>query len=79
MNQQELARRAKLSVSHLSLLERGMRDPTIGVVVRIAKALKVPMSILTFLAAEPQELTGVPLELREKISALALSLIHERH
>ena len=75
--QGDLARKARLSVSHLSLLERGLRDPTMGAVESIAKALKVPVSILVFLSAEPDELGGMTMEVREKLSALALSLLHD--
>ncbi|MFN7925908.1 MAG: helix-turn-helix transcriptional regulator [Bryobacteraceae bacterium] len=77
MTQGELAKKAKLSVSHLSLLERGLRDPTVSVVERIAKALRIPMSVLVFLAAEPNELVGLSTEVREKLSALALSMMRE--
>ena len=79
MKQGELARKAKLSVSHLSLLERGLRDPTMSVVGRIAKALKLPVNILMFFAADQNELTSMPTDLREKLSALTVSLMRDGH
>jgi transcriptional regulator with XRE-family HTH domain len=42
-----LARRAKLSVSYISMLERGDRVPTLPTICLIAKALKVkPVHLL---------------------------------
>ena len=75
MNQAELAKLADISVSYLSLLERGKRDPNFSTVENIAAALNIPFSILMFLAAEKDELSGVNPELAEKLSFTALKLI----
>jgi transcriptional regulator with XRE-family HTH domain len=75
LNQSELAESADISVSYLSLLERGKRDPNFSTVERIAAALNVPVSILVFLAADEEELSGISPELREKLSYTALRLI----
>lgn len=75
MNQAELAELADISVSYLSLLERGKRDPNFSTVQNIAAALNVPFSILMFLAAEKDELSGINPELAEKLSYTALKLI----
>jgi transcriptional regulator with XRE-family HTH domain len=75
MNQAELAELADISVSYLSLLERGKRDPNFSTVENIAMALNIPFSILMFLAAEKDELSGVNPELAEKLSYTALKLI----
>ena len=77
MNQAELAKLADISVSYLSLLERGKRDPNLSTVESIAAALNIPFSILMFLAAEKDELSGVNRELAEKLSYTALKLIAE--
>lgn len=71
----ELAQRADLSVSYLSLLERGKRDPSFSTIESIATALEVPVSILTFLAMDPEEVQELSPSLAEKLSLFALSLI----
>ncbi len=47
MTQEELAKRAKVSRGYLAALEAGHRkNPSIAVLERIAKALKVPVTEL---------------------------------
>lgn len=78
LNQAELAKRAGMSVSYLSLLERNERkDPTLSTVQNLAEALQVPTGILFFLAAEDAELGGLSAELKEKLSFAALTLLNE--
>ena len=45
-SQEELADRADLHRTYISAVERGVRNPTIMVIERIAKALKVRMAEL---------------------------------
>jgi len=75
MRQVELAKLAGISVSYISLLEQGKRDPNISTVKDIAKALNIPFSILIFLAAEKDDIEGINPELAEKLSYTALKLI----
>jgi transcriptional regulator with XRE-family HTH domain len=75
MKQAELARLANISVSYLSLLEQGKRDPNFTTVTDIAAALNIPVSILVFLATDQDKLTGISPELAEKLSYTALKLI----
>jgi transcriptional regulator with XRE-family HTH domain len=75
MKQSELADLAQISVSYLSLLEQGKRDPNISTVENIATALNIPISILVFLAAERGEIPDISQELAEKLSYTALQLI----
>lgn len=78
LNQAELAKRAGMSVSYLSLLERNERkDPTLSTVKSLAEALQVPTGILFFLAAEDTELSGLSTELKEKLSFAALQLLND--
>lgn len=76
LTQGELARKASISLSYLSLIERNRRDPTLSTVQALAAALEVPSSILLFLAAEKEELAHLDDELRSKLSAAALALMH---
>ena len=75
LTQSELAQQANISVSYLSLLERGKRDPNISTVEDIASALKVPMSILVFLASDNDELSHISPEVAEKFAFVALKAI----
>jgi len=43
LTQEELAHTAGLHVTYLSSLERGLRNPTLNVLVDIARALKMPL------------------------------------
>jgi transcriptional regulator with XRE-family HTH domain len=47
MGQRELARLLGCSVGYLSLLERGLRDPSYITFVSIARALGLPLDELT--------------------------------
>ncbi|MCD1651794.1 MULTISPECIES: helix-turn-helix domain-containing protein [Vreelandella] len=78
LTQGELAKRAGVSISYLSLLERGERsDPGLSALEKIAKGLNVPMTLLLFLAADEDELSGFTPDLKEKLSAAALNLMRE--
>jgi len=46
MTQETLARRAKISRVYVAQIERQRQDPTLSVVVRLAKALKVKVGAL---------------------------------
>jgi len=46
MSQAALADQAKISRGYLIRLEQGEQDPTLGVLRRLAKALKVPLTRL---------------------------------
>ena len=46
LTQVELADKAGLSRGYLVRLEQGKQDPTLGVLRRLAKALKVPLTRL---------------------------------
>jgi len=79
MNQAELAERAGVSVSYISLLEQNKRkDPTLSTIQKVSEALSVPSSILFFLAADQTELAGLSAELQEKLSYAALMFINEQ-
>lgn len=64
-----------ISVSYLSLVERGKRDLKISTLEAVAKALDVPLFFLVFLAETEEEHQVLPDELREKLSHKALQII----
>lgn len=77
LNQSELSSIAEISISYLSLLEQGKRDPTFSTIENIANGLKLPMNILIFLALNKDEMRVLGSELCEKLSYAALRLIKE--
>jgi transcriptional regulator with XRE-family HTH domain len=78
LSQEDLARKVGLSASYISLIEKGDRDPAVSTAEKIATALGVPMSLLTFLAAEPGELKGVPEDVRDKLAGIAFKLLNAK-
>jgi len=74
-----LAEKANLSISYLSLLEQGKRDPNLSAVNDICSALEIPVSIFIFLASDMDELDGVSSELSKLLSHTALKLMEEHH
>lgn len=54
MTIKELYAKSGVSPSHVSMVETGLREPTYGIVERIAKALDVPMPILVYLCGDTE-------------------------
>lgn len=73
----KLAEISGLSISHLTLLEQGKRDPKLSTIEKICNALNIPLIVLIFLATENHENTAINAELSEKLSYLALSLMNK--
>jgi transcriptional regulator with XRE-family HTH domain len=72
LKQAELAHLANISVSHLCLLEKDKRDPSLSAVNSISEALRIPTSVLVFLASQYDEIK----ELNEKqIEELSRSIM----
>lgn len=77
LTQSELAGRAKMSVSYLSLIEKDKRDVTVSTLRELAAALGVPVGILFFLAADRSELSGINDDLAAKLAQTALAFLNE--
>lgn len=73
--QAQLADAAGVSVSHLCLLEKNKREPSITTVESIAKALDIPLSVLVFLAAEKEKVTELEAEHVEALSKNIMELM----
>ena len=73
ISQGDVALRADCSVSYLSLLENGKRDPTVSTVTRIAEALQVPLGTLFLVASDPAELEGIDELVVEKLRRAAVT------
>jgi transcriptional regulator with XRE-family HTH domain len=78
LSQGELAKKIGKSISYISLIEQGKRDPAISTVEEIAHALGVPVSLLTFLAAESGDLRGVPEDVRDRLAGIAHKLLNAK-
>ena len=77
LTQVELATSAGLSVSYLSLLEKNKRDATVQTVKELSAALRIPLGILFFLAADKNELVGIDQDLAAKLSHTALLFLND--
>lgn len=77
LSQAVLAKRAGISISYLSLLERSLRDPPLSTLQKVAGGLNMPLEILFFLGAEGGELSGLNKELAGQLAIAALELLNE--
>ena len=77
LTQSRLAELAEISVSHLCLLEKNKREPSISVVEGIAKALQIPLSVLGFLAAQASEIKEMSVTQFEELSHNIMELVEE--
>jgi transcriptional regulator with XRE-family HTH domain len=75
MTKTTLSKHADVSISYLTLLEQGKRDPNLSTINQICRALNVPTSIFMFLASDVSDRHGISRELEEKLSHTALSLM----
>jgi transcriptional regulator with XRE-family HTH domain len=78
LTQATVAKKAGVSVSYLSLVERNERHPPIPILENISRAVGVPFSILVFLAAGPAELEVLGKDIVEKLSFVALAVLEEQ-
>jgi transcriptional regulator with XRE-family HTH domain len=67
MEQKQLATKAGLDPSHISLIEKGSRQPSIHAVARLCRALQIPEPLFAMLAAEAADLRGIDEQEFEKI------------
>ncbi len=72
MSQQDVAKRAGITTSYLSLIESGKREPSLGTLDRVCKAIGVPAHLVMLLAAGPGD---IPAAHRKKLGDVAGSLL----
>ena len=79
LQQQELASRAGLTASYVSLVEMGKRNPSVMAIKKLSKALQLPPHLLTLLATEPEDTDLIdPNELQSLGESLARLLLGSR-
>ena len=59
VEQKHLANAAGLNASHISLIEKGLRKPSIRAVGKLCRALNIPEPLFNMLAAESDDLRGI--------------------
>lgn len=81
LQQKELAEIADIDASHISLIEKGKRQPSTAMIGKLSNALQIPEHLLFLLAAEPDDLKlEDPQELERATQSLAqLILRHATH
>lgn len=72
LTQQDVAKKARITTSYLSLIEGGKRSPSLATLERISKAMGVPTHLVMLLAAGPQEIPGPE---RKKLGEVSKSLL----
>lgn len=72
LNQKELAARAGLDPSHVSLIEKGTRRPSLTALEKLSTALQIPNDLLILMAAEKDDLRlRDPEELQQALESMA--------
>jgi len=77
MTQKDVAEKAGISVSHLSLLETNKREPSISVLEDIASALGVPLGVLIFLSVDQSKINEIKKEQLEALTHNIMDLIKD--
>jgi transcriptional regulator with XRE-family HTH domain len=79
LSQQELAKRASLNRSYISLIESGDRNATTETLDKIASALEIPTHLFTLLAVEESDKTTIGADqIQTLATSLAELLIHSK-
>ena len=71
----DIAKKTGLNKSYLSKIENEKRDPSLGSLCQISKAINVPLNILILMAEE--ETDSVVSELTDPIKGLARDLVSD--
>ena len=79
ISQQELAKRASLNRSYISLIESGDRNATTDTLEKIASAMEIPIHLFTLLAVEETDKAAIGKEQIHSLGvALAELLLHSK-
>jgi XRE family transcriptional regulator, regulator of sulfur utilization len=79
ISQQELAKRASLNRSYISLIESGDRNATTETLEKIAAAMDIPTHLFTLLAVEESDNAAIGKEQIHSLGvALAELLLHSK-
>ncbi|MEP6191721.1 MAG: helix-turn-helix transcriptional regulator, partial [Marinobacter sp.] len=70
LTKSKLAALAGLSISYVTLIEQGERDPTMASIEKISNALGLPPSLLILMATEDDELTSISEGLKDELKKI---------
>lgn len=73
LSKAELARQLTIGASHLSLIERGKREPSVAVLDELSTVLRTPPHLLALLASETGDLDDP--KNADQVAELARSLV----
>jgi transcriptional regulator with XRE-family HTH domain len=80
LGQNQLASAAGLDASHISLIEKGTRKPSVRAIAKLCHALHIPEPLFNMLATESGDLQGIEEEEFQQIGVyLARFLIRSEH
>lgn len=74
LSQKELARKAGLDPSYISLMERGKRRVSDAVFLQLCDAMELPHDVMRLLAADADSLRGITTEEAATLGRLLLDL-----
>ena len=77
LTQAQLAAKSGFSVSHICLIEKGKRVPTLSTLKTLSDVFDVPVSVLVFLAARPDEIKELNESEFKDLSDTIVSLIED--
>ena len=75
LTQSQLSELTDISVSHICLMEKNKREPTLSKLESIAQALNMPLSVLVFLASQNNEVDEFNKEQIEELSKNLMGLM----
>lgn len=78
LSQKDLAALTGLNGNYISLLESGRRAPSVDALEALAKALKVPVYLLTLLSSDAEDLNGISPEHASILGKDLLNLLISR-
>lgn len=77
LTQSSLAEESGLSLSYVSLVEQGKREPSLSALKGLTAALGLPLNLLVFMASDSDEVVGVPQDVRDRLNTIVLRLLEE--
>ncbi|GIQ57968.1 hypothetical protein Flavo103_11040 [Flavobacterium collinsii] len=75
IKQTDFAVKCGLSQSYLSAIEKGKKEPTLGILKQIANALSIPMPILFFFSLDKEDIAESKRDAFKMLEPLIKSLI----
>lgn len=76
LNQSQLAELCKITVTYISLIENGKKEPTLSLLKTIANSLRVPLPILLFSALTEEDIPESRKEFFNAIKPSIDSMLH---